>query len=79
VFPLAVLSVRVLPEERTRMKPEPWLPSPLTLAVFPLKVLPSERLRWMPRKKPVTWQFMTVTFVLPLRKMPLPEPDPVTK
>ena len=73
VLPLAVLFKRVLPEEETRKKPHS-LPS----AVFSRRMLPSETERLNPTKKFVTWQFVTVTPVLPSSQMPPPDPAPVT-
>ncbi len=75
-LPWAVFPVRVLPLEAVRR-----IPRTLSEAVLPVRVLLLERRRWRPCTKPVTWQFLTVTPVLPSRRMPVPgeAPDPMTE
>ena len=54
------------------------IPLKLFEAVLPVRVLSLELKSKIPLKKPVTLQSLTVTPVLPLRRMPVPEPDPIT-
>ena len=69
----AVLPVRVLSLELSRT-----IPILLFEAVLLVRVLSLELSRVIPISKPVTLQFLTVTPVLPLRRMPVPKPDPIT-
>ncbi len=73
-LPHASFSPSRLSSKSKREKPCRTLP----VAMFFTRVLPEDRSRTKPSRKFVTCQFLTVTPVLRMSRMPLPEPGPVT-